>query len=605
MSSELLAKVNPPDKPGVYIMREAQGKIIYVGKAVSLKKRLASYFRAQAQLEPKTQALVKRLADIEVMVTDTEIEALVLECTLIKKHRPRYNVVMRDDKSYPYLKVTVQEPYPRLLMTRKPFVDEARYFGPFVGGSLREAVRVISLHYGLRLCKLDLKPGGPQARPCLYAQIAQCDEICQGKGTPEKYRQRVQAVLEFLQGGADTLTPELETRMRRDAEAQQFELAAKWRDVLADIALIRQKPLLSSTSREDRDILSLAHAGGSATVEIFTVRSGNLEGRRHYFLQHVGADNRADLLAQAMTQYYSQAVALPPEILLPEEPSEGDLIRRWLGRQRGEPVVVRLPETDEEKRMLKMAETNAWLYLKHSQSGEAGEPSAEETAALESLRVSLGLGKTPERIEGYDISNISGTDAVGSQVVFLQGRADPSAYRRYRIRSVQGPNDFAMLQEVLFRRLKRVGEHGLPRPDLLVIDGGAGQLSAVQAVLKELALEVPVIGLAKQHEEIYQPGRIEPLRLPLESPALRLLTRLRDEAHRFAVAYHRRLRSRRMHVSALDKVEGLGLAKRRTLLRSFGSVEALLQVSEDDLAAVAGIGPVLARRIQKELRKNS
>jgi excinuclease ABC subunit C len=604
MSSELLAKINPPDKPGVYIMRDANGKIIYVGKAVSLKKRLASYFRAQAQLEPKTQALVKRLADIEVMVTDSEIEALVLECTLIKKHRPRYNVVMRDDKSYPYLKLTVQEPYPRLLQTRKPFIDEAKYFGPFVGGSLREAVRVISLHFGLRLCKLDLKPGGPQARPCLYAQIAQCDEICQGKGSPEKYQERVKAVLKFLQGGKDTLTPSLQERMRRDAEAKQFELAAKWRDVLHDIALIRQKPILSSTAREDRDLLSLAQSGNSATVEIFTVRAGDLEGRRHFFLQHLIGDNTAELLSQAVSQYYSQGVPLPPEILVPEEPAEGDLLRRWLEQQRGGPVVLRLPKNDNERRLLKMAETNAWLYLKHNTVGEEGEPSVEELAAMEGLREQLGLAKNPERIEGYDISNISGTDAVGSQVVFTQGRADTSQYRRYRIRSVQGPNDFAMLQEVLFRRLKRAAEPGAVQPDLLVIDGGAGQLSAVRAVLTELEMDIPVIGLAKQHEEIYQPGREEPLRLPLDNPGLQLLTKLRDEAHRFAVAYHRNLRSRRMHVSALDKVEGLGPARRRTLLRSFGSVEALLQVSEEDLAAMEGIGPVLAKRIQKELRKN-
>jgi excinuclease ABC subunit C len=604
MSSELLSKINPPDKPGVYIMRDAQGKIIYVGKAVSLKKRLASYFRAQAQLEPKTQALVKRLADIELLITDSEIEALVLECTLIKKHRPRYNVVMRDDKSYPYLKLTVQEPYPRLLMTRKPFVDEAKYFGPFVGGSLREAVRVISLHFGLRLCKLDLKPGEPQARPCLYSQIAQCDEICQGKGSLEKYQERVKEVLRFLQGGKDTLTPALEERMRRDAEARQFELAAKWRDVLQDLALIRQKPLLSSTAREDRDIVGLAQSGNSATVEIFTVRDGNLEGRRHFFLQHLIGDDRPELLSQALTQYYSQAVALPPEILVPEEPREGDLIRRWLERQRGEPMVLRVARNDAERRLLKMAETNAWLYLKHNTAGEEGEPTAAELAALDNLRELLALPQVPARIEGYDISNISGTDAVGSQVVFTQGRANPAAYRRYRIRSVEGPNDFAMLQEVLFRRLKHLGEKGSPRPDLLVIDGGAGQVSAVKAVLTELALDLPVIGLAKQHEEIYQPGREEPLRLPAESPALQVLIRLRDEAHRFALAYHRSLRSRRMQVSALDKVEGLGPSKRRTLLRSFGSVEALLQVSETDLAAVEGIGPKLAQRIQKELRKN-
>jgi excinuclease ABC subunit C len=605
MPSDLLQKINPPDTPGVYIMRDAAGKIIYIGKANSLKKRLASYFRPLEQLEPKTQALVKRLADIELLVTDSELEALVLECTLIKKHRPRYNVIMRDDKSYPYLKLTVQEPFPRLLATRKPFIDDARYFGPFVQGSLWDAVRAISLHFGLRLCKLDLKPGQLVERACLYAQMGQCAAACRGLESQEQYAQRAGRVLGFLQGGHDPLTPFLEVRMRQAAEERQFESAAKWRDVLKVIQVIRQKPLLSSTAREDRDILGLARSGSSATVEIFSVRSGNLEGRRHYYLQHLGQDTPAELLAHALTQYYSQTVAIPPEILVPEMPEEAELIARWLAQQADGTVKVRMPESDDERRFLKMAETNAWLYLKHSEDSRGDEPSATELAMLDDLQRQLGLSAKPSRIECYDISNISGQDAVGSQVVFTQGRPDSAQYRRYRIKTVQGPNDFAMLQEVLFRRLKRLEAGNNARPDLLVIDGGAGQLSAVRMVLNELELsELPVIGLAKKYEEIYQPGRAEPLRLTSDSPALKLLIKLRDEAHRFAIAYHRKLRGKRMHVSLLDPVEGLGPAKRRSLLRTFGSVEALLQVNEADLAALPGIGIELARKIQKVLRKS-
>ncbi len=603
MLEDLFRKVNPPDAPGVYIMRDVNGKIIYIGKARSLKKRIHSYFRPVDQLEPKTKALVQKIVDIELMITDSELEALVLECTLIKKYRPRYNVIMRDDKSYPYLKLTVQEPFPRLLVTRKPFVDEARYFGPFVKGNLWDAVRAISLHFGLRLCKLDLKPGETIERACLYAQMEQCGAACRGIETQEYYQTRVRKVLEFLQGGQDTLSPVLEQRMQQAAQDQQFEAAAKWRDSLRVLEILRQKAVLSSTGREDRDVLNLAHSGTSATVEIFTIRSGNLEGRRHYFLQHVSQNNAHELLAHALTQYYSRSVSIPPEILVPEMPEEVSLIQDWLSQQVSLAVKIRLPQNEDEQRLMHMAETNAWLYLKHQDAAEEDEPSAIEIERITELGQRLDITRRLDRIECYDISNISGQDAVGSQVVFTKGRSDRAQYRRYRIKSVEGPNDFAMLQEVLYRRLKRLKDGTMPIPDLLVIDGGAGQVSAVLKVLKDLEFDIPIIGLAKKREEIYRPGSKEPLRLPLESPAIQLLTQLRDEAHRFAISYHRKVRGKRMQLSVLDKVEGLGPAKRKILLRTFGSVEALLQVSETDISALPGINLELARRIQSILKK--
>lgn len=602
MDATDLHRLDPPDAPGVYLMKDAHGKIIYVGKAVSLKKRLASYFRPAEQLDPKTRVLVARLHDLELMLTDSEVEALILECTLIKKHRPRYNVLMRDDKSFPYLKLTVQEPFPRLVLTRKPFADEARYFGPFLTGGLKELARSLSLHFGLRVCGLDLKPGAPPRRPCLYAQMGQCDAVCQGRVGSEAYGRRVEAALRFLEGGEDTFSPRLEQEMRRAAEQNNFELAAELRDRLRAVAEVRQRPLLASTDREDRDVWGLARSGAAATVEVLTVRAGALEGRRHYYLQHVGADALPDLLSQVLTQYYTHPMLVPPEILLPEAPAEGPVIARWLTERVGRSVTLTVPTDAQGQRLVRMAETNAWLFLKHSADAGAEELTAADRETLTDLAKRLGLAGPPLRIEGYDISNLSGSDPVGSQVVFLNGHPEPSQYRRYRIRGVPGPNDLAMLQEMLFRRFRRLREEDGEVPDLVVVDGGAGQVSAALAVLRDLDLgHLPLAGLAKQEEELYRPEEPLPLRLPKDSRALHLLMHLRDEAHRFAVAYHRRLRGRRLSVSALDRVPGVGPAKRRTLLRAFGSVESLLQVPEEELAAVPGIGLPLARRIRQRL----
>jgi excinuclease ABC subunit C len=602
MDANDLQRLAPPDSPGVYLMKDAHGKIIYVGKAVSLKKRLTSYFRPADQLDAKTQALVTRLHDLELMLTDSEVEALILECTLIKKHRPRYNILMRDDKSFPYLKLTVSEPFPRLLQTRKPFVDESRYFGPFLIGGLKELAKALSLHFGLRICKLDLKPGVPLKRPCLYAQMGQCDAVCQGREGTEAYGRRVAALLDFLEGGDDTFSPRLEQEMRQAAEMNQFELAAELRDRLQAVAELRQKPLLASTGREDRDVLGLARSGAAATVEILTIRAGNLEGRRHYYLQHVGADTPAELLSQVLTQYYTQPVLVPGEILLPEAPSDGEVIARWLGERVGRAVSLSVPTDPQGQRLLKMAEANAWLFLKHSADTAAGDLSDADRQVLADLARQLGLAGPPLRIEGYDISNLSGSDPVGSQVVLVNGHPERSQYRRYRIKAVPGPNDLAMLQEMLYRRFRHLQEEGGIAPDLVVVDGGAGQVSAALAVLRDLNLgHLPLAGLAKQEEEIYRPEQPVPLRLPKDSRALHVLMRLRDEAHRFAVAYHRKLRGRRMSVSALDRVPGVGQARRRTLLRAFGSVEAILQVPEAELAAVPGIGPELAQRIRRRL----
>jgi excinuclease ABC subunit C len=605
MDSSYLQRLDPPDHPGVYIMRDRTGKIIYVGKALSLRKRLASYFRSPDQLEPKTQALVSKIEAIEMVLTDSEIEALVLECTLIKKHHPRYNILMRDDKSYPYLKLSVQEPFPRLFMTRRPFIDEAKYFGPFTSVNAKEVARQLSMFFRLCLCKKTIKIG-ERKRPCLNCQLGRCDGACMGALPPEAYAPRVRAILNFLEGREDPVTPVLEHRMLQAAENQHYELAATLRDQLGDLQKVRHQPLVSSPGRENRDIFGLARSGPAATVEIFQVRAGNLEGRRHFFLQHVGASTADEILSQILTQYYSRPVTIPTDVIMPSLPQDAAVVRQWLEARQDEAVELRLPRNSEEERLLKMAETNAWLYLKHSVSESTRELSDENRKTLADLASRLKLSSLPLRVECYDISNISGQDAVGSQVVFTNGEPDKMAYRHYRIKTVIGSNDFAMLQEVLDRRLRRINEHAAgpagATPDLIVVDGGAGQLSSGLAVLRELNLShIPMIGLAKREEEIYLPGLSEPLRLAKASRALHFLIQLRDEAHRFAINYHRKLRGRRMRLSELDKIEGLGPAKRRLILRTFGSVEALLQVQEEELAGLPGIGPVLARKIREFL----
>ncbi len=601
MKLEDLRRLSPPDLPGVYLMRDQQGKIIYIGKAVSLSKRLVSYFRTSNRLDPKTRALVSRIKSLEYLATSSEVEALVLENNLIKKHSPRYNILLRDDKSYPYLKLTVQEEFPRLMVTRKPFIDEARYFGPFPTASLKDTARFISRHFRLRLCQTRIKDYSRRKRPCLYLQMGQCDGICAAGVQPKVYARRVKDVVDFLEGGTDSISSGIRRAMQKASDERRFEQAALLRDQLDTIQKVRAQPVVSSPGREDRDILGLARARGSATVELFNVRAGNLEGRRHYYLQHVGSHPTAEILSRIIVQYYSRPVSIPPEVILTVYPQDKSVIQKWLKTRRQGPVALRLPENAEEAKLLKMAEANAWLYLKQSSEDNTNDGEEAEPKLLKDLAYSLDISGLPRRLEGYDISNISGQDAVGSRVVFVNGKPDKSAYRHYRIRTVKGADDFAMLQEVLFRRLRRVSSAHEPRPDLIVVDGGAGQVSAGRAVLRELELEhLAIVGLAKKEEKIYLPEKAEPLCLPRASPALKILIQLRDEAHRFALTYHRKLRSRRMHSSSLDRVIGLGPARRSLLLRKFGSVEAVLEASEKEISALPGISLALARRIKTQ-----
>ncbi len=595
---------NPPEAPGVYLMHDAKDEIIYVGKAITLKNRLSSYRRPLDSLDPKTRAMVTKIARVEFMVTDSEIEALMLEYTLIKKHRPKYNVLMRDDKSYPYLKITQDEYYPRLVVTRKPYVDQGHYYGPYVGLPAKLVARELVLAFGLCPKKIPLQGPPKNKRACLYYQMKRCTGACLGLVSLQDYRKQIRGLMDFMEGRKDSITPKLKRKMNEAAAREDFEAAAAYRDQLEHFARVRNLPSVRSADFQNKDFLALARSGQHAAVELFHVRAGNLEGRRNFSLQHVGLSSESELHAQVITQYYAQPVDIPATIILRGDPADKPLLLKWLETKKESPVVIRQPENDEEQRLLAMADTNAWLYLKHQDETWSEGLSEESRQVLEDVKKRLSLEQLPVRIEGYDISNISGQDAVGSRVVFTNGLPDKQEYRRYKINSISGPNDFAMMQEMLFRRFKRLQEEGAKVPDLVVVDGGAGQLSAGLQVLQELGLtHISMIGLAKKHEEIYQPGQMEPLQLAMTSPTIGLLTRLRDEAHRFAITYHRKLRSKRLQASVLDQIEGLGPVKKRRLLQQCGSVEAILNTSIEGLQTIAGIDKALALAIHRHLKK--
>lgn len=602
-ASEKIKSTQAPDQPGVYLMQDKRKTIIYVGKAISLKKRLRSYARPLEKLDRKTQLLVEQIHDIELMITPTEVDALMLEYNLIKKHRPKYNIIMRDDKSYPYLKITDDQFFPRLLVTRRPFVDEADYFGPYIGLPLKQIARDLSYYFKLCLKKIPLDHP-VKKRGCLYFQMQQCSGVCLGKITIKAYQKQVNQLRAFLAGKQDKLTPELSRKMKTAAQQENFEQAATFRDQLEMYRQLRDLPAIRSVDREDKDVIALARSGQVATAEIFKVRQGNLEGRRNFFLQHVGVSSDRELAAQLLTQYYAGAVRIPPLIIMAQDIADHALIGKWLSKRRDGEVVIRSTNNAEEIKLAKMAETNAWLYLRHRDEELNDELSDDNRAILENVKQQLQLEQLPIRIECYDISNISGQDAVGSRVVFTNGLPDKKQYRKYKIKSVQGPNDFAMMQEVLYRRFKQAQNNPDHLPQLIVVDGGAGQLSSGLTVLTELQLNhLAIIGLAKKHEEIYLPHQSQPLQLSKRSKTITLLTRLRDEAHRFAISYHRQLRSKRLHTSLLDEVEGLGPVKKRALLRQVGSVEAVLDTSIDTLTGIKGIDRNLAEKIIRSLKE--
>lgn len=606
---------NLPTRPGVYLMKDARGDVLYVGKAQNLRNRVRSYWQRQSPgTEPhRIRSVIDRVVDIEYTLTDSVSEALLLEANLIKRFRPRFNVRLKDDKSYPYIKITLADEFPRIERTRKLANDGSRYFGPYASASsVDESMNLIRRLFPFRTCTIEIREGRPALqRPCLLYHIKRCQGPCIGAISKDAYRADIAQVELFLEGRQETLVTALEREMHEASERTDYERAAALRDKIRAIERTMESQKMAAFARTELDLLGLARADGQAAVQLFAVRSGKLVGRDVYLLDAAREASDAEVLSSFVEQFYSRATAIPPQVLVPARVPDGADLEAFLAARRGGPVHLRVPLRGEKRQLLELAARNAAETLAREQARWLADQ-GRTLAALEELADALGLPGPPLRIECYDISNFQGAESVGSMVVFEEGRPRTGEYRRFRIRTVVGANDFASHQEVLRRRFRnaRQGEEGSAEdlrwrlPDLVIIDGGKGQVSAAREVLEELGLhDLPLAGLAKEREELFLPGVAEPILLPPTSPALYLVQRLRDEAHRFAITYHRSLRAKRAVRSALDELPGVGPKRKRELLKVFGSLRRIREAPVAQIAAVPGIGPALASRIKAALEE--
>ncbi len=570
-----------PDRPGVYIYRSATGEILYVGKARSLRSRVRSYFQPSAQHPPRIARLVEEVRDLEVIVTDTEVEALILESNLIKREKPPYNVVLRDDKSFPYLKLSVEDDYPRVSLVRRPKLDGNLYVGPCLPASVAwRSMRLVQRYFRVATCK-EVFDG--KRRPCLYYHLDQCLAPCAGKTSTEEYGRAVRDARLFLEGRDRELVSSLETQMRAASEAQEYERAARFRDTLAVVRRLGERQRFLSVGLEEQDYFAHHAEGSQAALELFQMREGKVQARREFTFEGIEVEPAA-FYATVLAQYYAEADP-PPEIHVPNLPAEPELLERWLGERRGGRVQIKVPERGPKKKFLDIVRRNAALAFE----ARFRAAHAHGVEVLEALAAVAGLDEPPYRIECFDISNLHGTDSVASLVVWEGGKPKKSDYRTFAIRGVAGPDDFASIAEAVTRRYRRLLAEARRLPDLVLLDGGAGQLgAAVRALAAEGLPTLPMLALAKRDEEIYLQGGGEPVRLDRSSPVLHLLQRMRDEAHRFAVSHHRRKRSRRTIRTALLDVPGVGPVKARKLLREFGSLEGVRDAPAAALARVVG-----------------
>lgn len=601
--------VSLPTNPGCYIYKDRDATVIYVGKAINLRNRVRSYFQKSSNHSPKTKRLVQNIADMEWIVTDTELEALILECNLIKKHRPKYNIRLRDDKHYPYLQLTMSEPFPRLLVTRRVKQgDGNKYFGPFTNShAVWESVNLVYKLFPLVTCRKRWTNTENQ-KPCLYHHMGRCPEApCAGLADKERYGQAVREAELFLSGRQERLIQELEHKMEAAAEDLQFERAAKLRDQIASIRTIVERQKVVSTTAGDQDVMAVVSDDAGACVQMFFIRGGKLIGQEHFLLEGTdGEGGIQEATSEFLKQYYQDASFVPGEILLPTHVEEMVIIESWLRQKKGAKVTIQVPERGEKKRLIDLAATNARIALDQIKAHSAAEQSRVDTA----LRQLSEYLEMPEnrltRIEAYDNSNVQGRYAVGGMIVFEQGKPRKSEYRRFKIEQSEGdPNDFAMMFEMLSRRFNQMSEDNpkfSAEPSLILIDGGKGQLSSAQAAMKQFGYDFPMIGLAKQFELVYVPGRNEPIELPRNSPALFLLQRIRDEVHRYAITYHRNVRGRAAQMSVLDEIPGIGPLRRRSLLKFFGSVDKMRQASAEDLSKAPGMNQKVAQELYQYLR---
>ncbi len=591
-----------PSKPGVYLMHDETDAIIYVGKAISLKNRVRQYFQSSRNKGPKIEQMVTHIARFEYIITDSELEALVLECNLIKEHRPKYNTMLMDDKTYPYIKVTTNEAYPRVLFSRTLKKDKARYYGPYTSaGAVKDTIELIHKLYKIRTCHRVLPRDIGKDRSCLNYHIHQCDAPCQGYISQEEYGKNIAKVLDFLNGNYAPLLKELEEKMKAASDAMEFEKAIEYRELLNSVRQIAQKQKITNSDMEDKDIIAMSADGWDAVVQVFFIRDGRLIGRDHFYLKTYEGEPKSAILGSFIKQFYAGTPYIPRELMLECEIEDQELIEQWLTARKGHRVYLRVPKIGEKEKLVELAKKNASLVL--SQDRERIKREEGRTiGAMKEISDILGIPGI-RRIEAFDISNTNGFESVGSMIVYDHGKPKRSDYRKFKIRTVKGPDDYASMREVLTRRFSHGLEEGrelkekdMPEemgsftkfPDLLMMDGGRGQVNIALQVLEELGLDIPVCGMVKDDNHRTRGLYYNNMELPIDrnSEGFRLITRIQDEAHRFAIEYHRSLRSKEQVHSVLDDIEGIGPARRKALMRHFQSLEAIREADVETLAAM-------------------
>jgi len=598
---------NLPHKPGVYYLKDRNNKIIYIGKAKSLKNRVRSYFQNSVPFDPKTAVMLSKIKDFESIITDSEVEALILEANLVREHKPKYNVNLKDDKSYPYIRVT-KELFPRVFPTRKIIHDGSKYFGPYTDvKSMRHTLKIIRKVFPIRSCNYSLTEESikkKKVKVCLDFHIKKCLGPCEGLISLEKYQEMVAQMICFINGKNNILLEEMRKKMSKAVEEMNFEDAARLRDNIEAIDNFssRQKVVLNKIA--DIDIFSLAVDGDSACGVIFKVRDGKVTGRQHFYLSNVENEEKSEILKSLMQQYYIKSRYYPDEIYVPVIPEDADSLIEWLEKEKGKNIHLYAPKIGTKNKLIEMGEKNAKLLMEELNIQKM-KSSGYVSNSVVSLKKDLHLEVLPKRIEAFDISNISGKDAVASMVYFENGIPKKSEYRMFKIKTVEGADDFAMIREVVKRRYRRLLKESGTLPDLILIDGGKGQVSSAVDALKEVGItEQPLAGIAKKYEEIYLPGINEPQSISKGSPGLKLLQRIRNESHRFAIQYHRKLRKKRTIFSELDEVKGIGKSRKDKLLKHFGSVKKIKEANTEKISKIPGFSKKIAEDILKVLKRN-
>ena len=601
-----------PGKPGVYLMHDEKDEIIYVGKAISLKNRVRQYFQTSRNKGPKIEQMVTKIARFEYIITDSELEALVLECNLIKEHRPKYNTMLMDDKTYPYIKVTTKEAYPRVLFSRQMKKDKSKYYGPYTSaGAVKDTIELIRKIYKLRTCSRNLPKDIGKERPCLNYHIKQCDAPCQGYISEEAYGEKVKKATDFLNGNFEPVLKDLEEKMLEASENLEFEQAIEYRELIGSVKQIAQKQKISNSDGEDKDIIAMASDREDAVVQVFFVREGRLIGRDHFYLRIAPEEKQSEILSSFVKQFYAGTPFVPKELMLQTEIEDADVISDWLSSRKGQKVYLRVPKIGQKEKLVELAAKNAHLVL----SQDKEKIKREEGRTIGAAKEIAGWLDLPpiHRMEAFFISNISGFENVGSMVVYEKGKPKRSDYRKFKIKGVQGPDDYACMEEVLKRRFT----HGIQEqqkdelggfakfPDLILMDGGKGQVNVAQRVLDELHLNIPVCGMVKDDKHRTRGLYFENKEIPIDrnSEGFRLITRIQDEAHRFAIEYHRSLRTKDQVHSILDDIDGIGPARRKALMKAFQSLEEIRAADVETLAQVPSMNYAAAEKVYEFFHK--